>query len=115
MRDPLLLAGRHLVGADVETSIDRGRIAGDHFPAEAFRQRNPERTLSGGGGSDDGEKKRLEGRHLQRAIKRQRRQQGEQDQKAKLLRAIRHGSIKDTPPGRCTFERSTPGLTSAFR
>src|SRR4051812_42180707 len=54
MRDSLSLAERHLVGADVETPIHRGRIAADDLPVEAVRESNPQRALAGCSGTDNG-------------------------------------------------------------
>src|SRR4029450_12562449 len=46
MRDAGALIERHLVGADVEATIDRGGIAADDLAAESLRQRNAEGTLA---------------------------------------------------------------------
>ncbi len=53
MTDPLLFADWDLVGADVEHAVDRGRIAGDDLAVEMPGQRDTERTLAGGGRTND--------------------------------------------------------------
>ena len=53
VRDAAALGQRHLVGADVESAIDGGRIAADDFPAEPLRERDAERALAGGGRAED--------------------------------------------------------------
>ena len=66
MGDALLLGGRHLVRADVETTIDGGGVAADDFPVQAARERDAERALAGRRGADD----RDESRHLSRWLER---------------------------------------------
>ena len=65
VRDALLRLGRHLVGADVEAAIDRGRVAGDDLAAEVTRHRQRQRRLAGGRRSEDGDEG---GRSAQHAI-----------------------------------------------
>ena len=63
MRDAALLGERHLVGADVEAAVDRGRIAVDDLAAEAAGQRDAERALAGRGRAEDrDEPRRAHGR-----------------------------------------------------
>jgi hypothetical protein len=68
MRNPLLLAGRHLVGPDVEAPIDGRRIARDDLAVEAARQRDCERAFPGGGRTDDGDEGRACQSQNRRAI-----------------------------------------------
>jgi arginine deiminase len=61
MWNPLSLRHGHLVGADVEAAIHRGRIAADDFPTVPFRERNSERALAGRRRPDDGSEERRAG------------------------------------------------------
>src|SRR3982751_1729682 len=67
MRNAALLVEWHLVGADIEAAIDRGRIAADYFAIEAFRERDPERALAGRGGTDDRDQSRTDGARRHRS------------------------------------------------
>src|SRR5215207_7076090 len=53
MGNALLLGGRHLVGSDVETAVDRGRITADDLAVAAVRQCEAQRALARGGRADD--------------------------------------------------------------
>ena len=70
MGNALLLAGRHLVRADVETAIDGGGIAADDFAVQPARERDAERALAGRRGADD----RDESRHVSSWLEECRRQ-----------------------------------------
>ncbi len=58
MRNALLLGERNLVGADVEHPVDGGRIAGDDLAVEVPGERNAQRALARGGGTDDRDESR---------------------------------------------------------
>ena len=51
--DAALLAGRNLLRADVKPAVYGGRIAADDLPVVALCERQRERALSGGRGSED--------------------------------------------------------------
>ena len=73
MRNPLLLLHRHLVGADVEAAIDRGRVAGDDFPTEQLRERDAERALARRGRPDASRDQCFTGSSTARGTRRARR------------------------------------------
>ena len=49
VRNAALLGDGHLVGADVEAAVDRGRVAVDDLAAEALGGGQGQRRLAGGG------------------------------------------------------------------
>ena len=54
---PRRSADRHLVGADVEAAIDRGRVAVDDLAAEPLGQRQRQRALAGRGRPEHGRRR----------------------------------------------------------
>ena len=58
MKDSAALIERDLVGTDVESTIDRRRIAADDFATEPLRQRDAERALTDRSWPQDGDEPR---------------------------------------------------------
>ena len=93
----------HLVGPDVEASIDGGRIAAHDFPAEPCGERYAERALAGGRRSEDGHEPRRRSRRQRRGARnRPEHEQGQQQRKPDLLGSRRPGHR----PGGCLLKKN---------
>jgi hypothetical protein len=84
MRDTSPLSDRHLVGADVEATVDGGGIAADDFAAACQRDVDPKRALAGSGRPKDGEDRRAQGLHPDES---ESHDGPEENQESELLRA----------------------------
>jgi hypothetical protein len=90
MRNAAAFGGGHLIGTDVEPSIDGSRIAADDLAASLQGQLDAKRTLARGGWPQDGENRWAQGSGPE---EHERDNDPQQDQQPKLLRAgrERHG------------------------
>ena len=80
MRNALAFRRRHLVRADIETTIDGGRIAADDLAVEMLSQLDGQRALAGRRGADDGDQHGVTLEGLHGPLSKQRKQRPETDQ-----------------------------------